>query len=56
MFWAITGGILGGGIALAALYDFITKRHGQRNSISAAGPTNNTGATINALHDEFNHP
>jgi hypothetical protein len=56
MFWAITGGILGGGVALAALYDYVAKRHGQRVSISAAGPTNSTGATIGALHDEFNHP
>ena len=56
MFWAITGGIIFGGVALAALYDFVAGRHGPRVSISAAGPINSTGATINSLHDEFNHP
>lgn len=55
MFWAITGGIIFGGVALAAVYDIVAGRRGQRVSMSAAGPSNSTGATVNTLHDEFNH-
>jgi hypothetical protein len=38
MFLAIVGGVLVGGVGLAALYDYIAKRHGKNVSVSGAGP------------------
>ena len=56
MFWAVTGGIVVGGIGLGALYDFIVGRRGASVSIDGSGPTNPNGVTINIVHDDFNHP
>lgn len=55
MFWAITGGIVAGGIGLGALYDFIVGRRGSKVSVDASGPMNPGGVTIDVMHDEFNH-
>jgi hypothetical protein len=44
MFLAITGGILVGGVGLAALYDFIARRHGKNVSVSASGPFMDVGS------------
>jgi hypothetical protein len=38
MVLAITGGILVGGVALAALYDSIARRHGKSVGVSMTGP------------------
>jgi hypothetical protein len=43
MFLAITGGVLVGGVGLAALYDYIAKKHGKNVSISASGPFMDVG-------------
>jgi hypothetical protein len=34
----IVGGVIVGGVGLAALYDYVSRRHGRKNSISASGP------------------
>jgi hypothetical protein len=41
MVLAITGGVIVGGVGLAALYDYIAKRHGRNVSISASAPMMN---------------
>ncbi|HTX85190.1 MAG TPA: hypothetical protein VME44_23640 [Streptosporangiaceae bacterium] len=38
MFLIIAGCVIVGAVGLAALYDYISKRHGRDNSISASGP------------------
>jgi hypothetical protein len=55
MFWAITGGIVVGGIGLGALYDFIVRRRGSQVSVSESGPMNANNVGISFTHDEFNH-
>ena len=55
MFWAITGGIVVGGIGLGAVYDFIVRRRGSSVSISSKGPMNSDNVGIAFTHDEFNH-
>jgi hypothetical protein len=41
MFLAIAGAILVGAVGLAALYDYISKRHGRDISVDGSGPLMN---------------
>ena len=41
MFWAITGCVIGGGIALAMLYDWRARNHGWRVYASTQEAANN---------------
>jgi hypothetical protein len=61
MFLAITGGILVGGVGLAALYDFVARRHGRNVGVDRGGALGgqNFGVSQAAsiVHDdEFQHP
>jgi len=37
---AIAGAVLVGGVSLAAVYDYIARRHGKNTSVSISGPIN----------------
>jgi hypothetical protein len=53
MFLAITGGILAGGVALGAIYDFVSGRRGSRVAIGSAGPLNGKTIRADTVHEEY---
>lgn len=53
MFLAITGGILGGVVALGALYDYVARRHGRSTGMSASGPLNGKNIRVDITHEEY---
>jgi hypothetical protein len=60
MFLVITGGILIGGIALAAVYDFIARRHGKNVGVTSPGLVNGQNFSVDQaaslVHDhDFQH-
>jgi hypothetical protein len=61
MFLAITGGILVGGVGLAAIYDYVARRHGRNTAVDGSGPLGGKNFGISQaasiVHDdEFQHP
>jgi hypothetical protein len=40
---AITGAVVVGSVGLAAVYDYISRRHGKNTSVSVSGPINGGG-------------
>ena len=51
MFLVIAGAILVGVVGLAALYDYISKRHGRVISVDGSGPLDETSSTAPRLHE-----
>ena len=57
MLWIpIAGGIVGGGVALAVLYDFILGRRGKRAVITGSGPSSSAGTALNSIRDQVKFP
>jgi hypothetical protein len=40
---AIAGAVIGGSVALAAVYDYVARRRGRNSSVSLSGPINGAG-------------
>ena len=60
MFMAVTGGIIVGVVGLAAVYDFVARRHGRNPGVTDAGLRNGQDLSVdqaaNLVHDhDFQH-
>jgi len=57
MLWIpIAGGIVGGGVAVAMLYDYVIGRRGKRAVVTGSGPSSSAGTALNNIRDQVNFP